>query len=70
MSRVDVSIYIIEQGHASNDTLLDCDLEIEYRVYDADGMTVAAAETEAEARRYLQKPGDYLTKTYIIEERI
>lgn len=45
-------------------------MEIEYRVYDSEGEFYAAATTEKEAGRYIEQPGDYMTKTYIIEERI
>ena len=45
-------------------------LEIEYRVYDADGELYAAASREEDARGYMVDAGDYLMVAYTIEERI
>lgn len=53
--------------------VLKGELEVEYRVYDADGELYASCwgeGAEDEARRYMEQPGDYMTRVYSIEERI
>lgn len=69
----EVEAFIIiggESGPVGSYTLAGASMEIEYRVYDSEGEFYAAATTEKEAGRYIEQPGDYMTKTYIIEERI
>lgn len=46
------------------------EVEVEYRVYDANGDFYAGANSEEEARRYIEQPGDYMARAYTIEERI
>lgn len=71
MSEVGAFIVVAgENGPLGSYTLAGASMEIEYRVYDANGDFYAAANAQAEAVRYLEQPGDYMTKAYIIEERI